>query len=99
MPRLDTGEAGPVIQCLLDPERLIPFRHALGTRERTNLELKHAPANCEVDDRHVLGLARARRDDRPPIGGAGGLDRRLSLAHGSNLVLLHPYFVARWPSR
>src|SRR3954471_7748196 len=48
----------------LDPQRLVPLRHALGAGEAADLELGNAPADREVHDRDVLGLARACRYDR-----------------------------------
>ena len=48
---------------LLDPQRLVPLRHALAAGERADLELADAPADREMDDGGVLGLARTRRDD------------------------------------
>ena len=60
-------------QRLLDAQRLVPLRHALAAREAADLELADAPADREMHDRRVLGLARAGRDD----AGEAGLLRRL----------------------
>ena len=57
------GEARPRAQPFLDAQRLVPLRHALAAGERADLELADAPADRQVDDGRVLGLARARRDD------------------------------------
>ena len=50
----------------------VPFRHALGARERADLELAGVPADREMHDRDVLGFAGARRDDRAEARGATG---------------------------
>ena len=90
-PRLGTGEACPAIHCLFDPERLIPLRHALGARKRANLELKHAPADSKVDDRNVLGLARARGEDCAPMDSARGFYRSHGLTPISRQILGHSW--------
>src|SRR3546814_17460012 len=56
--RTPAGEPGAAALRLLDAQRLVPLRHAFGTGEGADLELRHAPADGEMDDRHVLGLAR-----------------------------------------
>src|SRR5207249_11923615 len=79
----------------LDAQALVPFRHALGAREAAHLELRHAPADGEVDDRHVLGLARARRDDRPVAHRTGGLPAGQGFSYGADLVRFQKNCIAR----
>jgi hypothetical protein len=69
-------------EALLDAQRLVPLRHALAARERADLELAGAPADREVDDRRVLGLAgaRRRRCRRSRARGAASQAARVSLS-------------------
>ena len=46
-----------------DPEPLVPLGHALGAGEGADLQHLRPPADGKVRHRHVLGLARASRDD------------------------------------
>src|SRR5687767_5873081 len=80
---------------LLDAQRLVPFRHALGAGEAADLELRHAPADREVDDRRVLGLARAGRDDGAVAGFARGVPALEGFRDRADLVGFQQYRVAR----
>src|SRR5436190_24391803 len=83
----------PRAEALLDAQRLVPLRHALAARERADLELAGAPADREVDDRRVLALAGARRDDAGVADLAGGVPRRARLAQRAALVRLEQHRV------
>ena len=79
---------------LLDAQGLVPLRHALRARERADLELAGVPADREMDDRDVLGLAGARRDDRAEAGRSAGVERGERLGHRARLVRLDQHRVA-----
>ncbi|MGY2844264.1 hypothetical protein ACVMDN_001518 [Bradyrhizobium sp. USDA 4510] len=70
----------------LDPENLVPFRHALGSRERSDFQLTGVPSDGEVRNREVLRLPRARRDDGTKPGAASHLAGRKGLADRSCLI-------------
>ena len=62
------GRAGPAKRApapSASSMRRASFHFAMRSEraKRADLELRHAPADGEMDDGHVLGLARARRDD------------------------------------
>src|SRR5207237_6701794 len=80
------GKAGARPERLLDAQRLVPFGHPLRAGERADLELPDAPADRQMDDRHILTFARAGRDDRIPASGARRVERRLRLADRAGLV-------------
>ena len=44
----------------LDAQRLVPFRRALGTRARADLQLTGGPSDGKVHNRDVLSFAGAR---------------------------------------
>ena len=48
----------------LDAQQAVPLRGAFGARRRPDLELARPPADGEVGEPAVLGLARARRERR-----------------------------------
>ena len=84
-----------VPKSLLDAQDLVPFRHALGSGERADLELLYAPSDREMHDRDVLGLARTRRDDRAPARLACRVERRPGFRHRPRLIRLDQDGVAR----
>ena len=84
----------PGAERLLDAQALVPLRHALGAREAADLELGNAPADREVHDGHVLGLARAGRDDRAVARFTRRLPAGEGLAHRADLVRLEQHGVA-----
>jgi hypothetical protein len=57
---IEAGEARLRAERFLDAQRLVPFRHPFRARERADLELSGAPADRQMNDRRILGLARAR---------------------------------------
>src|SRR5215218_1951393 len=79
---------------LLDAQHLVPFRHPLGAGEGADLELAGVPADRQVGDRHVLGLAGPGRDDRGEACRLPGVERRLGLGDGAGLVRLDQHRVA-----
>ena len=48
----------------LDAQQPVPLGRALGALRRADLDLPAAPADGEIGEPGVLGVARARRDDR-----------------------------------
>jgi hypothetical protein len=72
-PRFGAGKVRAGAQGLFDAQRLVPLRHALGARDRTDLELKRAPA-----DREMAGLLRRYHKCDPDRG--CGVNRRRTRA-------------------
>src|SRR3546814_19115685 len=50
----------------LDPQHLVPLRHAFGAGKAADLQLSGVPAGREMRDGDILALARTRRDDHAP---------------------------------
>src|SRR3546814_6889756 len=82
-------ELGVGAHRFLDPQHLVPLRHAFGAREAADLELARVPAGREVRDGDILALARTRRDDRAPAARHRRVERRLRLGDGADLVDLN----------
>src|SRR2546428_11277330 len=78
----------------LDAQAFVPFRHALGAREAADLELADAPADGEVHDGDVFGLARARGDDRAGARITRGVPAGERLGERTDLVRLEQHGVA-----
>ena len=95
---IEAGEARLRAERFLDAQSLVPFRHPFGARERTDLELSGAPADREMNDRHVLGLARTRRDDRAEAGAASFVASRFGFADRSRLVDLDQHRIDAAPA-
>lgn len=77
-----------------DAQALVPLGRALGAGDRADLELRHAPADRQVDDRRILALARAGRDDRAEARAPRRVQGRAGLAQGARLVGLQEHGVA-----
>ena len=84
--RRPSGKHGVAAQRLFDAQALVPLRHALRPRERTDFELSRIPADREVRDREVFGLTRAGRHDRSEACGLASLQCRVRLGHRPGLV-------------
>src|SRR5262249_41861666 len=93
--RAPTGEPRPAPQGLLEADGLVPLGHAFGAGEGADLELAGRPADREMDDGHVLGLARAGRDDAGPAGRARGVPGIARLGKRARLVGFQQHGVAR----
>ena len=81
----------------LDAQQPVPLGGALGARRRADLDLPGAPADREVGQPRVLGVARAGGDDRRVAGRPGALDGRLRAGQRAALVRLDEDRVRRRP--
>src|SRR5512134_917011 len=81
-------EPGRIPQLLLDPEQLVVFRHPVGARRRTRLDLPRRQADDEVGDRAVLGLSGPVGHHGGPPGALRHLDGLDRLRHRADLVQL-----------
>ena len=77
----------------LDPQQPVPFRRALGARRGADLELPCPPADREVGEPAVLGLARAGREHGRVPGLPGDLDDLAGIAQRPHLVGLDEHRV------
>src|SRR3546814_7172474 len=82
-------ELGVGAHRFLDPQHLVPLRHAFGAREAADLELARVPAGREVRDGDILALARTRRADRAPAPPHRRVERRLRFGDDAALVALN----------
>src|SRR6516225_10631476 len=73
-------------QFLLDPQQLVIFCRAVGSRKRSRLDLAAVGRDRKIGDGGILGLARAMRHDRCVASLIGQLDRCERLGKGANLV-------------
>src|SRR5665213_987083 len=69
------GEARPLAEGLLDPQKLVVLGDALAAGRRPGLDLSRAGRDREIGDRDVLGLARTVRHNGGVAGGARHRDR------------------------
>ena len=81
-----TGEPRTCTEGFLYAESLVPFCHALAAGEAADLELADAPADGEVDDGDVFGLAGPCRDDAGETCLLGGLPGLIRFGEGAALV-------------
>ncbi len=78
-----------------NPQHLVPFRHAFGAAERTDLQLPGVCRHGQMGDQRVLGFSGARRNNRSPAGLLCDPDRRQRFAHGADLVELDKHSVCQ----
>src|SRR3546814_3636261 len=78
----------------LDPQHLVPLRHAFGAGKAADLQLSGVPAGREMRDGDILALARTRRDDHAPPARHRRVERGLRLGHRADLVHLDERRVA-----
>ena len=80
------GFPGVYAQLLFDAQQLVVFRHAIGARHRTGLDLRGRARHRNVGDSRVLGLPRAVRNHRGVVRLIGHFDRCQGLGKGADLV-------------
>src|SRR3546814_20877380 len=78
----------------LDPQHLVPLRHAFGAGKAADLQLSGVPAGREMRDGDILALARTRRDDHAPPARHPRVERGLRPGHRADLVHLDDRRVA-----
>src|SRR5882724_8216953 len=75
-------------QLFFDPQELVVFRHAIGARSRSCLDLSGCRRDRKVGDKGILGFARPVRNNRVVTGLARQFNCVDRFRHAANLVQL-----------